>query len=55
MNRPLYILIYLINSIPRVPIFTGWPRAAGSYKGRLATITWTLSEPLTKYWYSVDI
>ncbi|KAK2139149.1 hypothetical protein LSH36_1995g00000 [Paralvinella palmiformis] len=53
-----YVIVMLISCchlISSIPTFTSWPNVVGSYKGKSATLTWILSEPLTKDWYSVSI
>ena len=37
-----------------VPVFRSWPNAVGSYRGQSATLTWTLDQPVTTTWRSVE-
>ncbi|KAK2138772.1 hypothetical protein LSH36_2447g00001, partial [Paralvinella palmiformis] len=38
-----------------VPIFTSWPKAVGSYRGQSATLTWTLDQPVSTTWDSIEL
>ena len=35
-------------------ILNSWPKAVGSYKGQSATLTWTLDQPVSTTWRSVE-